>query len=70
MFALYCAYVGMHIVRVEGLQLFLFHRVDPRDKTQVVRHGGKCLYLLSYLTGPGNILSFEEGDGVLKWEVH
>lgn len=25
--------------------------MNPRDQAQVVRHGGRCLYLLSFLTG-------------------
>lgn len=29
-----------------------FHPVDPGDQTQVVRFGGKHLYLLSPLSGP------------------
>lgn len=29
-----------------------FHHVGPTDQTLIARCGGKCLYLLSYLTGP------------------
>lgn len=30
----------------------LFGLVDPRDQTQVVRHGNKCLYSLSNFAAP------------------
>lgn len=49
-----CAHC-LHVLRSEGnLQesVLSFHHVGPEDRTQVVRFGGKHLYLLSPLSGP------------------
>lgn len=35
--------------------VFSFHRMGPRDWTETVRFGGKHLYPLSHLAGPGLI---------------
>ena len=46
---IYC--ITKHVWRSEdNLQEWVlsFHHVDPREQTQVVRLGSKCLYLLSY----------------------
>lgn len=48
---LFYVYMGVHscggLVGVESL----FHHVNSRTQAEVVRHGGRCLCLLSYLTG-------------------
>lgn len=44
----------MYVFRSEDnlWELILSFLVVPRDQTQVVRHGDKCFYWLSYLAGP------------------
>lgn len=40
--------VGTHVgVKRQFTGVSLFGHVDPRDQTQVVRHGSRCLYSLS-----------------------
>lgn len=63
---LFYVYMGVHscggLVGVE----FLFHHVNSSNQAEVVRHGGGCLHLLSYLTGQ----SIGGGNGAVEWKTY
>lgn len=42
--------------RTTSKSWFSFHHVGPRDGTQVLKLGGKCLYPLSHLADPSTIV--------------
>jgi hypothetical protein len=56
-----CAEVGTYFQDTphsgtEDSLVLSFHHVGPGNQNQVIRRGGKCLYLLSHGSGPSFLL--------------
>lgn len=49
--------------------LDLFYHLGSKDQTQVISLGGKCVYLLSHLTGParGKVQKMPGDNGCTMW---